>query len=63
MEKDYKTTFFYALILAFLQLLMISTDPEKMAPILNHIVEIEGIQASLYGILVYVRSSMCFIKH
>ena len=37
---------------------MVSTDLEKMAPVLDHIVEIEGIQDSLYGILTYVRSSM-----
>ena len=42
---------------------MNGTDPEKMAPVLNHIVDIEDIQGSLYGILVYVRSSVRFIKH
>ena len=43
--------------------MMNGTDPEKMAPIRNHTVEIEGIQGSLYGIIAYVRSSVCFIKH
>ena len=43
--------------------MMISIDPEKMAPVLNHIVEDEGTQGSLYGILAYVGSNMCFIKH
>ena len=42
---------------------MINIDPEKMAPILNHIVEIEGIQGSLHGILADVGSSMRFIKY
>ena len=37
---------------------MISIDPEKMAPVLNHIVKNEGTQSSLYGILAYVGSSM-----
>ena len=47
----------------FLKLLIIGINAVKMASVLNHIVENKGTQGSLYGILAYVGSSMCFIKH
>ena len=62
-HKTLKTGLFRALVLALLKLLIIGINAEKMAPVLNHIVKNEGTQGSLYGILAYVESSMCFIKH